>query len=83
MMGYGWGNGFGMMGGVGGFIMMMLFGILLIGLIFLLIFRGNNSCGTGHHTSVQNNNALEILKSRYAKGEIDTEEFNQRKKELE
>jgi len=78
MMGYGgWNN---MMGGFGllGWIPMLLFWILLIlGVVALLRYLG----GSGR-SSDKGRSPLDILKERYAKGEIDKKEFEQMKKDL-
>jgi len=73
----GWSVG-NMMGFFGGGIMMLVFWVLLIVFIVWLVreISGKNS-----HSS-PNSNALEILKERYAKGEIDKTEFDQKKKDL-
>jgi putative membrane protein len=71
--GYGhmmWGGGFGMFGG----LMMLLFWGAIIALIVLAV-RGF-SAGSG---SAGKSDAAEILRERYAKGEIDDEEFERRK----
>jgi putative membrane protein len=71
----GWGAG-SMMGWFGGGVMMLAFWVLVV--VFIVwIFRevGGKS---GHSGS----NALEILKERYAKGEIDRKEFEEKKKDL-
>src|SRR4030043_1457921 len=73
--GYGYGDGMmgsGMMGGFGGFwfmpiIMIVFFGLVIWGIIALV--RGVSAGNTG--PSVQAEPALEILKRRYARGEID------------
>ena len=67
----GYGN---MMGWFGGGIMMILFWVLVIIFIVWIIreISGKNS----------RSNALEILKERYAKGEIDKKEFEEKKKDL-
>lgn len=66
---------------IGGFIM-MLGSFLLIGLILYLIFKNNGMVNTVSD-NFQTRKPLDILKERYAKGEIDTEEFKLRKEELE
>jgi len=82
----GWQMGPGMMGGWGigwfGGISMMIFWVLvLVGLIFLIKWlvqttnRVKSDAGSG-------NSALEILKTRYARGEIDSAEFEEKKKVL-
>ncbi len=82
----GWGMGSGMMGGYGmgwfGGILMIVFWILiLVGLVFLIKWL-IQSTGRDKTTGSGGNRALEILKERYAKGEIDKEEFDSKKKDL-
>jgi putative membrane protein len=82
----GWYMGPGMMGGwgigwFGGIFMIIFWVLVLVGLIFLIKWliqstnRVKSDAGRG-------NSALEILKERYARGEIDTAEFEERKKVL-
>jgi putative membrane protein len=65
-----WGGGF-----------MWLFWIVLI-VVFVMLIKsitgGSSSTDASHHET-----PLDILKKRYAKGEIDEEEFERRRKELE
>ncbi|MDP2655325.1 MAG: SHOCT domain-containing protein [bacterium] len=72
---YGWGAG-NMMGWFGGGIMMIVFWALFIALIVWVVreFGGKNSKSSS--------NALDILKERYAKGEISKEEFDSMKKDI-
>ncbi|MEK7114430.1 MAG: SHOCT domain-containing protein [Patescibacteria group bacterium] len=72
---YGWGAG-SMMGWFGGGIMMIIFWVLFIALIVWVVreFSGKSS--------KSNSNALDILKERYARGEIGKEEFDSKKKDL-
>ena len=80
---YDWGWGMHPMGWMGGFwgvgmmFMMMLFWILMIaGLVFAvrwLMSQGKDSRG---------DSALEILRQRYARGEINKEEFEAKKRDL-
>jgi len=82
----GWYMGPGMMGGwgmgwFGGIFMMIFWVLILVGLIFLIKWliqstnRAKADAGNG-------NRALEILKERYARGEIDRAEFEEKKKVL-
>jgi len=71
--------------GFNGNLMMILF---WVGLIFLLIwaFKGFNGvhCGGMHdHGHSNSKTALDILKERYAKGEIDKDEYETKRKDLE
>lgn len=79
MMGYGWNHmdgwgGYGLFGGV----FMLIFWIVIIVLLFWL-FRSNRH---GDHSSGKEKTPLEILKERYAKGEIDKKEFEEKKKDI-
>jgi putative membrane protein len=85
--GYGWETGPGMMGwghGMGGFgmILIMVFGIaLIIGIIILIRLVWLSAGKKGRGTS-EEDNPLEILRRRYARGEVNKEEFEQKKKDL-
>ena len=85
--GYGYGMmGPGMMGnfGWGGFtgmgIGMVIFWGLVIWGVVALSRVGGSSCCTG--VSNQSGSALDILKKRYAQGEIDKKEFEEKKKDF-
>ena len=85
--GYEWGHGPGMMGGgygMGWFgsIMMIVFWIALIVGIVLLIRWLVVSTRTASHGTSSGDSALEILKRRYARGEIDKQEFEEKKRDL-
>ena len=84
---YGWGHGPGMMGwgfGVGwfGFVMMAVFGAVIIVAIIFLIRWLVVSSRTGSHGQKPEETALEILKKRYARGEINREEFEEKRRDL-
>ena len=70
----GWGAG-NMMGGFSGGIMMIAFWVLTIALIMWVVREVSGLNGSS------NSKALDILKERYAKGEINKEEFEAKKKE--
>lgn len=75
MNGYGWGSmGLGMIG-------ISLFWILLIAALVLLV--KNLWENGGRSKRMPENKPLDILKERYARGEIDKTEFEQRKLDLE
>ncbi len=75
-------GGYGMMDGYGGVFMMLLWALLIVGIVLLIVWlvRQSGSRGGGSDDRVET--ALDILKKRYAKGEIGKEEFEQMKREL-
>jgi putative membrane protein len=78
--------GSGMMGNWGmgwfGSIFMVAFWILILVGLVLLIRWLVQATGRDKTDGSGVNRALEILKERYAKGEIDKEEFESKKKDL-
>jgi putative membrane protein len=89
--GYGWR---GMMGGWMGFPMLFMFpiGIIILIIIGYVIYRGvwwgGGCCGGRygyyrHYSSdEEKENAMEILRRRYARGEITKEQFEQMKRDI-
>ena len=85
--GYDWGMGPGMMGGEYGMgwfgpLLMIAFCIaVIVGIVFLIRWIVISTRSTNQKT-YHEDSALEILKKRYARGEIDKEEFEEKKKDL-
>jgi putative membrane protein len=70
MSGWGMGLGFGMM--------ILFWGALIVGAVFLVRWFSEQGQGTGRKSD-----ALETLKQRLARGEIDIEDYEARRKALE
>ena len=80
--------GFTPFGGFGWILMVVFWGFIIWGIIALVRngFRNGHMCGHNHsdgaHGRGEEKSPLEILKERYAKGEIDKKEFEEKKKDL-
>lgn len=83
MMWFGGGPFFHGWYGIGGVVMMFIFFFIVIAALFFVVrwILGYRGCGISQ-THKNNNDALEILKVRYAKGEITKDEFEEIKKHL-
>jgi putative membrane protein len=69
--GYGWGMGFG------GLIMVVFWVLIILGVVYLI-----KLIAVGTRDEGKRDTALDILKQRYAKGEITKEELEEKKKDL-
>lgn len=81
----GWGNqGYGM-GGFGGIVMLLFWGLVIVGVVLVIrYFTTGQVPGRSGSTPYEvHSDPLQILRQRYAKGEIDTKEYEERKKTLE
>ncbi len=65
-----------------GGVIMMFFGVILVGLVVYLLVRGNGQLFSSTRQE-RNGEPLEILKKRFAEGTISEEEFNRIKQELD
>jgi putative membrane protein len=82
----GWHMGPGVMGGwgmgwFGGIFMIVFWILILVGLVFLIKWL-IQSTSRGQAGGSSSNRALEILKDRYARGDIDKSEFEEKRKVL-
>lgn len=73
------GHGFGIFGMIVGLIIMTFF---IVGSVLLIAWIVKQFSTDRTSTTAARSNALEILKERFAKGEISKEEFSDMKKEL-
>jgi len=82
MMGFGrgWGMGYGMHSS-GGVIMMILFwALIIIGIVYLIRNLNNNNRNDNYdnrNNRSPDDNAVNIARERYARGEITKEELNE------
>lgn len=72
-------SGYGMAGGFGWIFMVLWWVLIAVGIFALVKWIGSNaeSARTGG-----SGRALSMLKERYARGEIDEQEFHKRKRDL-
>jgi len=82
----GWHMGPGTMGGwgmgwFGGILALVFWVLVIVGLVFLIKWLIVTSKG-GTWVSQGGSRALDILRERYAKGEINKQEFEEKKKDL-
>ena len=82
MMPMWWGGGWGSGWGVVGMVFMFLFWILIIvGVVLLIRWLLLEARGGGQGRG-EGETALEILKKRYARGEVNKEEFEAKRRDL-
>ncbi len=82
MMGYGYGQGIGGYGNAMGFVPLVFWGVIIlaIALVAVGVFSRTYRKPEGRHDFA--GDALEILKQRFARGEIDREEFESKRRDL-
>lgn len=69
-------GGYGMFGGGG------ILGIILIAIVAFFAIKYFNENKNDSNVFTNKNDALDVLDQRYARGEIDEEEYNRKKKIL-
>jgi len=69
---FGWGFG-------GGLVMI----IIWVAIILFIVWLVKEMKGSNSSDATRSKSALDILKDRYAKGEIDKKEFEEKKKDLD
>lgn len=74
-----WGNGYGWMGG--GWIFMALFWIfIIVGVVAVIHWLGSDA---KRNSETPRKTPFEILQERYARGEIEKDEYEQKRRDLE
>lgn len=75
-MGWGWGGGWGWLGAVH---MVLWWALIVLGIVVLAkwLMRGSRAEPAEH-----GDRALEILRERFARGEINKDEYEQKKRDL-
>jgi putative membrane protein len=84
IMGYGYGPQWGMMGGYGGYggFGMIVWIIILIAIVALVVWLVRSVASPGMHNLPRRSSGLEVLEERYARGEINRDEYLQKKKDI-
>ena len=77
-----WGMGYHHMTGGGMGIVMIIFWIVLIGALALLVSGAVNGIRGSHQNGYESQKPLEILKQRYARGEIEKDEYEDKRRSL-
>ena len=67
----------------GGMWIGWIFWLVALGVIVWLVLNRSNTYRGQNKTNSTNESPIDILKKRYAKGEINKEQFEQMKKDLE
>ncbi len=84
----GYGPGYGMMSGYGyggyyGPVHMVVWAVILIAIIVGVVWLVRSmSASNPHHLSPKRSAGLDVLEERYARGEINRDEFLQKKKDI-
>jgi putative membrane protein len=76
-----WYDGWGMMGGW--WFMLLLTILLIVGIVWLVRAVGANSTTRRHSDAPPRQTPEEILQERYARGEIDRDEYEERRQGLQ
>ena len=78
---YGYGSQMGAWGWIGAIAMILFWVLVVVGLVALIRFLLAKTRSNGS-VAAPRRDALDIIKERYARGEIDKDEFEQKKCDL-
>jgi putative membrane protein len=91
MWGYGPGSGYGMMGGWGyggyggfgwGLLHIVISVAVIVCVVFFVVWALRTITGVGPHHGSRRSAGLEVLEERYARGEINRDEYLQKKRDI-
>jgi len=88
-MGYGYGPNWGMMGGDWGYgygaIGMIIWVVILIAIVAGVVWLVRSAAAPGPHhlPPPRRSSGLDVLEERYARGEINRDEYLQKKRDIE
>ena len=89
-MGYGYGPGWGMMGNWGygygyGPVHMIVWIVIAVAVVAFVMWMMRSACmpGMHRHGMPRRSTGLDVLEERYARGEINRDEYLQKKKDIE
>ena len=83
MMGFGGMMGPGLAFGFGGLLMMVFWVLVIGGIVLLIVWAVGQGVRAAPGGARREDAALDILKQRYARGEITQEQFDQMRRDLE
>jgi putative membrane protein len=89
-MGYGYGPGWGMMGGWGGYggygygpLHLIVWVVIIVAIVAFCAWMMRSVCMPGMHRHMsRRSSGLDVLEERYARGEINRDEYLQKKKDI-
>lgn len=81
----GYGSGWGMMGGYGAYgpLHMIVWVVILIAVIVGVVWLVRSLAVPGGHHLPRRSGGLDVLEERYARGEINRDEYLQKKKDIQ
>lgn len=80
---WGWNGGWGWGGVVVSILMLLFWAAIIVGIVLVVrSLASSQASGAGQDAQARRSTALDVLEERYARGEIDREEFVRRRDDL-